>query len=185
MADLVKQYKIHILNHGIRYNKDADYLIEALATQEDIKILERNGYLVQILENMGEIGKIRQKEVGKGNRYKQQQQQYKQQDEQQQLHPNLLHPSSSPSTPLFHDFSSIDLDKSTSYLNNEEVETALSVAISAPYSAFTKLITLPEPTWEVVNATQSRLLMETTILIVSECIFSVEFMHESGVVLIY
>src|SRR5579859_645078 len=34
------------------------------------------------------------------------------------------------------------------YLNVTEVESALSVATAAPYSAFTQLITLPNPTWE-------------------------------------
>jgi carboxypeptidase T len=34
------------------------------------------------------------------------------------------------------------------YLNVEEVESALSVATSAPYNAFTQLITLPNLTWE-------------------------------------
>lgn len=34
------------------------------------------------------------------------------------------------------------------YLNVEEVESALSVATSAPYTAFTQLITLPNLTWE-------------------------------------
>jgi carboxypeptidase T len=34
------------------------------------------------------------------------------------------------------------------YLNLEEVETALTVATSVPYNAFTQLITLPNRTWE-------------------------------------
>ncbi len=34
------------------------------------------------------------------------------------------------------------------YLNIEEVESALTVATSAPYSAFTQLITLPNLIWE-------------------------------------
>lgn len=34
------------------------------------------------------------------------------------------------------------------YLNVEEVESALSVATSAPYTSFTQLITLPNLTWE-------------------------------------
>jgi hypothetical protein len=34
------------------------------------------------------------------------------------------------------------------YLNIEEVESALTVATSAPYSKFTQLITLPNLTWE-------------------------------------
>src|SRR5579864_5046699 len=34
------------------------------------------------------------------------------------------------------------------YLNVTEVESALSVATSAPFTAFTQLITLPNLTWE-------------------------------------
>src|SRR6266851_4471482 len=34
------------------------------------------------------------------------------------------------------------------YLNIDEVESALSVATSAPFTAFTQLITLPNLTWE-------------------------------------
>src|SRR5947208_13584045 len=34
------------------------------------------------------------------------------------------------------------------YLNVTEVESALAVASSAPYTAFTQLITLPNLTWE-------------------------------------
>jgi murein tripeptide amidase MpaA len=34
------------------------------------------------------------------------------------------------------------------YLNIDEVETALAVATSAPYNAFTQLVTLPNLTWE-------------------------------------
>ncbi|MFI5394243.1 MAG: M14 family metallopeptidase [Candidatus Binatia bacterium] len=34
------------------------------------------------------------------------------------------------------------------YLNVDEVESALAVASSAPYTAFTQLIPLPNPTWE-------------------------------------
>jgi carboxypeptidase T len=34
------------------------------------------------------------------------------------------------------------------YLNVNEVESALTVATSAPYTAFTQLIPLPDLTWE-------------------------------------
>ena len=34
------------------------------------------------------------------------------------------------------------------YLNITEVESALAIATSAPFTSFTELITLPNPTWE-------------------------------------
>src|SRR6476661_6476019 len=72
MADLVRKYKIHIFNHGISYSKETGYSIDAMAVLDDIQLLEKNGYIVQILENLDESGKASQKEVGKGNRYTQQ-----------------------------------------------------------------------------------------------------------------
>ena len=133
MADLVRKYKINIFNHGISYSKETGYLVDAMAVSDEIQLLEKNGYTVQILENLDEAGKASQKEVGIGNRYIQQSQPQ-----------NVFH--------LFHqppsDISSITLDNTLSYLNVEEVEAALSVAASAPYTAITKLIPLPESTWE-------------------------------------
>src|SRR6266571_8087479 len=34
------------------------------------------------------------------------------------------------------------------YLNVAEVESALAIATSAPFTSFTQLMTLPNPTWE-------------------------------------
>ncbi len=135
MADLIRKYKIHILNHGISYSEEAGYTIEAITVPEDIRKLAENDYQIQILEDMNELGKARQREVGKGNRYTQQEPQSQQQQQPQ--------PTSFP-LPMF----SSAVLKSTSYLNIDEVETALSVATAAPYTAFTKLIPLPESTWE-------------------------------------
>ncbi len=73
MADLVRKYKIQISDHGISYSKETGYLVDAIAVPDEIQLLEKNGYSVQKLENLDEVGKARQKEVGKGNRYKQQQ----------------------------------------------------------------------------------------------------------------
>jgi len=128
MADLVRKYKINIFNHGISYNKEAGYLIDAMADSEEIKLLEKNSYTVEIIENLDEVGKIRQKEVGTGNRYIQQSQPQER-----------LSSSENPATTL---------DNTLSYLNVDEVETALSVAASAPYTTITQLIPLPESTWD-------------------------------------
>ena len=140
MADLIRKYKIHIFNHGITYSKENGYSIDAMAVLDDIQLLEKNGYIVQILENLDESGKASQKEVGKGNRYTQQPQPQQQQ--------SLSSPPPPPVPPSDSNTHSVTLDNAISYLNVEEVEAALSVAASAPYTAITKLISLPEPTWE-------------------------------------
>src|SRR5436305_11141378 len=71
MADLVRKYKINIVNHGITYSKETGYLVDAMADSKEIQLLEENGYTIKILKNLDEAGKISQKEVGKGNRYMQ------------------------------------------------------------------------------------------------------------------
>jgi hypothetical protein len=73
MADLVRKHKIQVFNHGIKHSKETGYLIDAMAIPDEIQLLEKNGYSVKKLENLDEIGTARQKEVGKGNRYNQQQ----------------------------------------------------------------------------------------------------------------
>jgi len=140
MADLIRKYKINIFNHGISYSKETGYSIDAMAVLDDIQLLEKNGYIVVILENLDESGKASQKEVGKGNRYTQQPQ-------PQQKQRSLSSPFT-PISPSASEISSVALDNAISYLNVEEVEAALSVATSAPYTAITKLISLPESTWE-------------------------------------
>lgn len=69
MADLVRKYKIQVFDHGIRYSKETGYLVDAVAQPNEIQLLEANGYHVQRHEDVDEVGKARQKEVGKGNRY--------------------------------------------------------------------------------------------------------------------
>jgi hypothetical protein len=71
MADLVRKYKIHVFDHGIRYSKDTGYQVQAIAQQNEIQLLEANGYQIQRHEDVDKMGKVRQKEVGKGTRYKQ------------------------------------------------------------------------------------------------------------------
>jgi len=70
MADLVRKYKIQVFDHGIRYSK-AGYLVDAIAEPDEIQLLEAAGYYIQRHEDIDEIGKARQKEVAKGNRYSQ------------------------------------------------------------------------------------------------------------------
>jgi murein tripeptide amidase MpaA len=114
MADLVRKYKIDILSSTVSYNKDTGHAVDAIANTDEIKSLEDAGYQIERHEDVDEVGKTRQMEVGKVNRYMQ----------------------------------TVPMEESLHYLNVEEVESALSVATSDPYTAFTQLITLPNLTWE-------------------------------------
>jgi carboxypeptidase T len=69
MADLVLKYHIDVLDHGIRHKKDTGYSVEAIAQPDEIQLLKDAGYQIQQHEDVEKIGKERQKEVGKGNRY--------------------------------------------------------------------------------------------------------------------
>jgi carboxypeptidase T len=71
MADLIRKYKIQVLDHGIRYNKETGYLVDAITQPTEMRLLEAAGYHIERHEDVDEVGKARQKEVGKGNRYKQ------------------------------------------------------------------------------------------------------------------
>lgn len=71
MADLVRKYKIHIIDHSARHDKHTgQHHVDAIAQPNEIQLLEANGYHIERHEDVDEIGKARQKEVGKGNRYK-------------------------------------------------------------------------------------------------------------------
>jgi hypothetical protein len=71
MADLVSKYKIRVFDHGIRYNEGSGFVVDAFAEPNEIQTLEAAGYHVERHEDVDKEGRLRQKEVGKGNRYKQ------------------------------------------------------------------------------------------------------------------
>ena len=70
MADLVRKYKLHIIDHSIKHDKDTGHQVDAIVQPDEIQLLESKGYQIERHEDMDEIGKARQMEVGKGNRYK-------------------------------------------------------------------------------------------------------------------
>jgi hypothetical protein len=71
MADLVRKYKLHVIDHSVRQDKQTGYHhVDAIAQPDEIQLLEANGYHVERHEDIDEIGRARQNEVGKGNRYK-------------------------------------------------------------------------------------------------------------------
>jgi hypothetical protein len=68
MADLVRKHKIQIFRNTVR-SKDINYVVDAIAQPDEIQLLETAGYHIQRHEDVDEVGKARQKEVGQGNRY--------------------------------------------------------------------------------------------------------------------
>jgi hypothetical protein len=72
MLDLVRKHKIQVFDHGNRYSESAGYSVDAAAEPADIQKLENAGYHVRRHEDVDKLGKARQQEVGRGDRYKQQ-----------------------------------------------------------------------------------------------------------------
>ena len=71
MLDLVRKYKIQVLDHTGHSTKSGDYRVDAILEPPDIQKLKQAGYHVEQHEDVDEIGKARQQEVGRGDRYKQ------------------------------------------------------------------------------------------------------------------
>jgi hypothetical protein len=69
MSDLVRKYKIPVLDHGQRRSKETGFAVDAIVEEAEIQRLRDAGYTVQQREDVDETGKERQKEVGQGNRY--------------------------------------------------------------------------------------------------------------------
>ncbi len=71
MTDLIRKYKLHVIEHSHRHDKETGHhYVDAIAQPDEIKLLEDHGYRVERHEDVDKIGKARQMEVGKGNRYK-------------------------------------------------------------------------------------------------------------------
>ena len=58
-------------DHGIRFAPDTGYTVDAFAAPDEIRKLRQDGYVVVQHEEADETGKLRQREVGRGNRYTQ------------------------------------------------------------------------------------------------------------------
>ncbi len=69
MVDLVSKHMIQVLDHGARRTKTG-FAVDAIVEEVDIMRLRSAGYTVEQHEDVDETGKVRQKEVGRGNRYK-------------------------------------------------------------------------------------------------------------------
>jgi hypothetical protein len=71
MLDLVRKHKIQVFDHGNRYSESVGFSVDAIAEPSDIQKLQNAGYHVQRHEDVDKRGKARQREVGRGDRYKQ------------------------------------------------------------------------------------------------------------------
>jgi carboxypeptidase T len=69
MLDLVRNYDIQILEHGGGFAPDKGYTVAAFAVPDEIAKLQQNGYEVVQHEDRDQLEKIRQRQVGHGNRY--------------------------------------------------------------------------------------------------------------------
>jgi hypothetical protein len=70
MTDLVRKYNIAVLDHGGRRGPGDMFSTDAIVEEADIQRLRDAGYTVERHDNVDETGKARQKEVGRGDRYK-------------------------------------------------------------------------------------------------------------------
>lgn len=70
MLDLVDVHHVDVSDHGIRYTKATGYTVEAIADATTIAKLKKAGYTLHQHEDADKRGKERQREVGRGDRYK-------------------------------------------------------------------------------------------------------------------
>ena len=70
MLDLVRKHNIQVFDHGNRYSESAGYSVDALAEAPQIRALRKAGYEVHQHEDIDKAGKARQREVGRGDRYR-------------------------------------------------------------------------------------------------------------------
>ena len=70
MLDLIRKHKIQVFDHGTQYSETSGYSVGAVGSLADIKKLKQAGYHVAQHEDVDKLGKARQKEVGRGDRYK-------------------------------------------------------------------------------------------------------------------
>jgi carboxypeptidase T len=69
MADLLRNHDIEISERGARFAAATGYTVTALAAPDAIRKLQQSGYVVVQHEDADEVWKLRQREVGQGNRY--------------------------------------------------------------------------------------------------------------------
>ncbi len=69
MLDLVRKHKIQVDEHSA-HSTEGGYTADAIVERAEIQRLKKAGYRVKQHEDVDQLGKQRQKEVGRGDRYK-------------------------------------------------------------------------------------------------------------------
>src|SRR5579884_4308496 len=131
MADLVRAYRVRVYGQTLT-EEDTGYRVSALADEETITRLQAEGYRVEQHEDVDEAARDSLRDVGQGNRFL----------DQGRDGVADKDPGAEPAAP------SVSQRPVMTYLNVEEVETAIALAAGAPNAGFTELITLPNQTWE-------------------------------------
>lgn len=70
MLDLVRKHHVQVFDHGTRFTESTGYSVDATGDPVLIEKLKNEGYDIQQHEDVDELGKERQQEVGRGDRYK-------------------------------------------------------------------------------------------------------------------
>jgi len=69
MLDLVRVHRISVFDHGVKHSATGEYRVDAAADDADISKLRGAGYEVDPHEDLDQLGRARQNEVGRGDRY--------------------------------------------------------------------------------------------------------------------
>jgi hypothetical protein len=69
MADLVREHHLNVLHRTARQQGRQRYSVEAIVDDSLIPQLEKAGYKVERFEDVDELGRQRQQEIGQGDRY--------------------------------------------------------------------------------------------------------------------
>jgi hypothetical protein len=70
MLDLIRKHHVQVSDHGTSHSEATGYTVTAFAEPSEIQKLKSAGYHVEQHEDVEEVGKARQQEVGRGDRYK-------------------------------------------------------------------------------------------------------------------
>ncbi len=70
MADLVRKHRIEVFEHSARRLEGGRFRVDATLDDRKIRELEADGYAVERHERVEHIAQSRQKEVGRGDRYR-------------------------------------------------------------------------------------------------------------------
>ena len=69
MADLVRSHQVSVLHKTASHRGKQRYTVDAIVDERDIPRLTAAGYEVHRNHDVDQVGRERQKEVGRGDRY--------------------------------------------------------------------------------------------------------------------